>query len=111
MVVEQIVEQEQSKTEGQGVQDELDDKENTKTFDFEIERNNRLGREENNNGESKESVREENEKETKRSCGFSRAEEENQTETSRSSNKRWSTNSQNVKETDPQDYWTNKELS
>ena len=108
MVVEQKVEQQQSKIEGQEVKDELDDKDNTKTFDFVIERKNRLGREKNKNGESKESVREENEKETKISCGFSRAEEENQTETSGSSNKRWSTNSQNVKETDPQDY---KELA
>ena len=108
LVVEQKVEQEQSKIEGQEVKDELDDKDNTKTFDFVIERKNRLGREENNNGESKESVREENQKETKRSCGFSRAEEENQTETSRCSNKRWNSNSQNVKETDPQYY---KELT
>ena len=34
----------------------------------------------------RESVREENEKEAKGSCGFNRAQEENQTETSRSSN-------------------------
>ena len=74
MVVEQKVEQDQSKIEGQEVKDELDDKDNTKTFDFVIERKDRLGKQENKNGESKESVREENEKETKRSSGFSRAE-------------------------------------
>ena len=37
---------------------------------------------------------EENEKEAIVSCGFKRAEEENQTETSGSSNKRWSNNTQ-----------------
>ena len=42
-------------------------------------------------GESKESVGEENEKQPKVSCDFKKAEEENQTETSkRSSNKSWS---------------------
>ena len=60
------------------------------------------------NGESKESVREENEKEAKGSCGFKRAEEENQTKTSESSNKSWSSNPQNGKETNLQD---NKEVT
>ena len=66
------VEQQQSKIEGQELKDELDDEDNTKAFDFEIERKNRkveLGID-----ESKESVRKENEKEAKGSCGFKRAE-------------------------------------
>ena len=50
-----------------------------------------------------------NQKETKGSCGLKRAEEENQTETSGSSNKRWSSKTQDIiKKTDPQD---NKELT
>ena len=53
-------------------------------------------------------MREENEKEAKERCGFTRAEEENQTETSGSSKKSWSSNAQKMKETDPQD---NKELA
>ena len=104
------VEQQQSKIEGQ-VNDELDDHDNTKAFHFVIERQNRkvkLGREEHKNGESNESVREENEKETKGSCGFKKAEEKNQTEASRSSNKSGSSNHQNRKETNPQD---NKEVT
>ena len=63
----------------------------------------KLGREEHKNGESNESAREENEKETKGSCGFKKAEEKNQTEASRSSNKSGSSNHQNRKETNPQD--------
>ena len=55
-----------------------------------------------------EKLREENEKEAKGRCGFTRAEEENQTETSGSSKKSWSSNAQKMKETDPQD---NKELA
>ena len=47
----------------------------------------KLGIEEHKNGESNESVREENEKEAKGSCDFKRPEEENQTEASGSSNK------------------------
>ena len=47
----------------------------------------KLGMEEHKNGESNESVREENEKEAKGSCDFKRPEEENQTEASGSSNK------------------------
>ena len=69
------VEQHESKTEGQGVKDELDDHDNTKASDFVIEKYNRkvkLGIEGHKNGESKE-----NEKEAKGSCGFKRAEEEN----------------------------------
>ena len=104
------VEQQQSKIEGQKVKEELDDEGNNKAFDFVIERTNRkikLEIEENKNGESKESVREENKKEAKGS--FKRAEKENKTETLGSSNKRWSSNTQNIiKETDPQD---NKELT
>ena len=106
------VERQQSKIEGQGVKDELDDHDNTKAFDFVIKRQNRkvkLGIEEHKNGESKESAREENEKEeAKGSCGFKRAEEENQTEASESNNKSWSSNPQNRKETNPQD---NKEVT
>ena len=66
------VEQQQSKIEGQELKEELDDEDNTKAFDFEIERKNRkvkLGID-----ESKESVRKENEKEAKGNCGFKRAE-------------------------------------
>ena len=106
------VEQQQSKIEVQKVKEELDDGDNNKAFDFVIERKNRkvkLEIEKNKNGESKESGREENEKEAKGSSGFKRAEEENQTETLGSSNKRWSSNTQNImKETDRQD---NKELT
>ena len=47
---------------------------------------------------------EENEKEAKRTCGFKTAEEENQTVTSKeNSNKIWSSNAQNIKETGPKD--------
>ena len=53
-------------------------------------------------------MREENEKEAKGSCGFKRAEEESQTKTSESSNKSWSSNPQNGKETNLQD---NKEVT
>ena len=47
----------------------------------------KLGIEEHKNGESNKSVREENEKEAKGSCGFKTAEEENQTEASGNSSK------------------------
>ena len=60
------VEQQQSKIEVQKVKEELDDEDNNKAFDFVIERKNRkvkLKIEKNKNGESKESGREENEKE------------------------------------------------
>ena len=52
-------------------------------------------------------MREENEKEAKGSCGIKRAQEANQTEKSGSSSKSWSSNTQNIKGTDPQD---NKEV-
>ena len=52
----------------------------------------KLGIEEHKNGESEESMREENEKEAKGSYGFKRAEEENQTEASGSSEKSLSSN-------------------
>ena len=71
------LEQQRSKIEGQEVKDELDDHNNSKAFHFVIERQNRkvkLGIEEYKNGESKESLRKENEKEAKGSCGFKRAE-------------------------------------
>ena len=70
------VEQKQSKIEGQ-VKNELDNHNNTKAFHFVTEQQNRkvkLGIEEHKNGESNESVREENEKKVKGSCGFKRAE-------------------------------------
>ena len=102
------VEQQQSKIKGQEVKEESDDDDNTKAFDFVIERMNRefmLGIEEHKKGESNESVGEENGKEAQRSCGFNRAEEENKTEASKeNSNKNWSSNTQ----TDPQD---NKEIT
>ena len=80
-------------------------------FHLVIEQQNRkvkLGIEEHKNGESNESVREENEKEAKGSWGFKRPEAENQTEASGSSNKSWSSNSHIRKETNPQD---NKEVT
>ena len=83
-------EQQQSKTERQEINKELDDDNNTKDFDVVIERKNRkvnLETGKRKNGESKESAREENETETKGSCGIKRAEAENQTEKSGSSNK------------------------
>ena len=59
------VEQQQSKIGGQQVREELDDHDNTKAFDFVIERKNRkvkLGIQEHKNRECKGTVREENEK-------------------------------------------------
>ena len=104
------VERQQSKTEGQ-IKDELDNHDNTKAFHLVIERQNRkvkLGIEEHKNGESNRSVKEENEKEAKGSCGFKRPKEEDQTEASGSSNKNWSSNPHSRKETNPQD---NKEVT
>ena len=84
------VEQQQSKTERQEINKELDDDNNTKNFDVVKERKNRkvnLETEKRKNGESKESAREENETGIKGSCGIKRAEEENHSEKSGSSNK------------------------
>ena len=73
------------------MREELDgDDGNSKAFDFVIERKNRevkIGIEEH----KEKNVREENKKEAKGSCGFKRAEKENQTETSNkdSSSKSW----------------------
>ena len=84
-----------------------DDGVNRKAFDFAKERKNRevnLGIEEHKKGEGKESAGEKNEKEAKVSCSFKRAEEENQTRTSKESSKKiWSNSAQNIKEADLQD--------
>ena len=52
-------------------------------------------------------MREKNENEGERSCGFKRAEEESKAEIPASRNKSRNGNTQNIKETDPQD---NKKL-
>ena len=105
------IEQQLNKTEEQKVKENSDDDKNTKAFGFQSsalenkKREVKLGIKGDEEGESEESVREEEkEKEVKGNGDFKRAVEENQAELSEESrSKSWSSSTQKIKQTDFQD--------